>query len=35
MPLDDTMQDFQGNQCLKFIDFKNAKIHKGKNTFFQ
>jgi hypothetical protein len=34
-PLDDTMQGFQWNQCLKFIDFKNAKIHKEKNAYFQ
>lgn len=29
-PLDDKMQNFQLNQCLKFIDFKNAEIQKGK-----
>ena len=34
-PLDDTMQSFQCNQCLKFIDFKDAKIHKGTNACFQ
>jgi len=35
MPLDDTMQGFQCNQCLQFIDFKDAKMHKGTNAYFQ
>ncbi|MGK0253937.1 MAG: hypothetical protein ACI9OE_001419 [Mariniflexile sp.] len=34
-PLDDNMQYFQGNKCLKFIDFKGPEIHKGKNNYFQ
>jgi len=34
-PLDDTMQGFLCNQCLKFIDFKGAKTHKGTNACFQ
>ena len=35
MPLDDTMQGFQYNQCLKFIDFKDTKMHQRTNACFQ
>ena len=34
-PLDDNMQGFQCNQCLKFIDFKDTKMHQVTSCCFQ